>query len=133
MSKLSTAVQELIAKQEVFPIATANPDGTPNVVPMTFVKVYDENNLLIVDNFMNKTRGNLTSNPQMAVCVWDLKAGQAYQIKGKTTRSTSGKVFDEAETWVKEKMPGLQAQAAVLLHVEKVFVCQPGEELGKEV
>lgn len=133
MSKLSAALQEIIAKQDVFPIATANQDGTPNVVPMTFVKVYDENNLLVVDNFMNKTRKNLVSNAQMAICVWDLKAGQAYQIKGRTTRSTSGKVFDEAKKWVEEKMPGLQAQAAVLLSVEQVFVCQPGDDLGKEV
>lgn len=133
MSKLSTDLQELCAKQEVFPVATADKDGLPNVVPITFVRVYDEEHLLIVDNFMNKTRKNLEANSVMAVCVWDLKNGKSYQIKGKTTLSASGPVFDKARAWVKEKMPVLEPKAAVLMKVEKIFVCQPGDDLGKEV
>ena len=127
MSKLNAEIQEIIKKQGVFPVATAAPDGTPNVVPMTFVKALDEESILVVDNFMEKTRKNLESNPAMAICIWDLEGGKkSFQIKGKTTIVTSGKIFDEAKAWVAEKMPALSPKAAVVLKVEKIYNCTPG-------
>lgn len=126
MSKLGPEIQEIFNQQDVFPVATAALDGTPNVVPMSFVKVQDENSLLIVDNFMNKTRENIEKNPRMSVCIWDLKNRKSYQIKGKTTLVESGKLFDEAKAWVEEKMPGLQPKAVVILEVEAIFNCMPG-------
>lgn len=133
MSKLTTEVKNVIARQGVFPIATASKDGLPNVVPMTFVKVFDDENLLIVDNFMHKTKQNIESNPYMSICVWDLENKLSYQIKGKVTIHDLGSVFDQARAWVKEKMPAMQPKSAVLLKVSSVYVCQPGESLGQEL
>ncbi|WP_051408076.1 pyridoxamine 5'-phosphate oxidase family protein [Dehalobacter restrictus] len=100
---------------------------------MTFVKVLDENNLLLVDNFMNKTKKNLEVNPIMAVSIWDLSTCKSYQIKGSTTVVDSGSVFEDARAWVKEKMPVLQPKGAVILKVEKIFDCSPGPTLGQEL
>lgn len=133
MSKLSAELQAVFSQQGVFPVATAAPDGTPNVVPMTFVKVLDEENILIVDNFMNKTKKNIEANPVMAICIWDLSNGKSYQIKGQTTIVDSGKVFEEAKAWVGEKKPSLKPKAAVILKVEKIFDCIPGPNIGQEV
>lgn len=133
MARLTSEVRNVIERQGVFPIATASKDGLPNVVPMTFVKVFDDENLLIVDNFMNKTKQNIKSNPYISICVWDLENKLSYQIKGKVTIHDSGPVFEQARTWVKEKMPALQPKAAVLLKVTNIYVCQPGESLGQEL
>ncbi|OAT79535.1 pyridoxamine 5'-phosphate oxidase family protein [Desulfotomaculum copahuensis] len=133
MSKLTTEVKNVISRQGVFPIATASRDGVPNVVPMTFVKVYDDENLLVVDNFMHKTKQNIESNPYMSICVWDQENKLSYQIKGKVTIHDLGPVFDQARVWVKEKMPALQPKSAVLLKVTNIYVCQPGESLGQEL
>ncbi len=134
MSKLNSEVQEIIKKQGVFPVATSALDGTPNVVPMTFVKVLDEDSILIVDNFMNKTRKNLESNPVMAISIWDMEGGKkSFQIKGKTSIVESGKIFDEAKAWVAEKMPSLKPKAAVVLKVDKIYNCSPGPNIGQEI
>ncbi|WP_353852641.1 pyridoxamine 5'-phosphate oxidase family protein [Dehalobacter restrictus] len=133
MPKLNSEIQGIFSKQDVFPVATVALDGTPNVVPMSFVKVLDEESLLIVDNFMNKTRKNLEANPVMAVSIWDLQSGKSYQIKGTTNFVDSGKIFDDAKAWVAEKMPVLQPKAAVILKVEKIYNCSPGPNIGQEV
>jgi predicted pyridoxine 5'-phosphate oxidase superfamily flavin-nucleotide-binding protein len=131
MPKLTEEVKSVFSKQEVFPVATASQGGVPNVVPMSFVKVYDDDHILIVDNFMDKTKKNLLSNPWLSLYVWDGK--QSYQIKGKATIHASGQLFEEAVAWVKDKMPVLQPRSAVLVEVTNIFVCQPGENLGKEL
>lgn len=133
MPKLNSEIQEIFGKQDVFPVATAALDGTPNVVPMSFVKVLDEDTLLIVDNFMNKTRKNLEENPVMAVSIWDMQSGKSYQIKGNTTFVGSGKIFEDAKAWVVAKMPILQPKAAVVLKVEKIYNCSPGPNIGQEL
>jgi len=133
MSKLTDEVKSAIAGQGVFPVATASRDGCPNVVPISFVRVFDEENLLIVDNFMHKTRQNMEDNPQMAICVWDLERRLSYQLKGTTSIYHSGPVFEAALAWVKEKMPALQPKSAILMKVTDIYVCQPGENLGRKL
>ncbi|MGI9861312.1 pyridoxamine 5'-phosphate oxidase family protein [Moorella naiadis] len=133
MAKLNTEIKNVIAKQGVFPVATASKDGIPNVVPMTFVKVYDDHHLLVVDNFMKKSKDNLINNPYITVCTWNLEDKQSYQIKGKATIHTSGRVFDDAVAWVKQANPALHPQSAVLVEITNVYICQPGDTLGKEL
>lgn len=134
MARLSSEIKNVINKQDVFPVATAASDGTPNVVPMTFVKILDDDNLLIVDNFMNKTKMNIDANPVMAISIWDLQTGKSYQIKGSTKVVDSGSVFEDAKAWVMEKMPQLQPKGAVILKVDKIYDCSPfGPTLGQEL
>lgn len=133
MPKLNEAVKSVIAKTKIFPVATASKNGVPNVVPFAFVKVYDEDTILLADNFMNKSLNNLKENPEMAICVWDTESNQSYQIKGPVTIVTSGKVFEETVQWVKGVMEQMAPKSALLLKAAHVYVCQPGSDLGKEL
>lgn len=133
MAKLTAEVKAAIAKQRVFPFATASNDGIPNVIPITFLRVLDDDTLLVVDNLMEKSKKNIESNPVMAVCVWDLEGKSSYQIKGEITVHTSGPVFESACVWVKDKIPSLKPRAAFAVKVLHVYVCQPGQDLGKEL
>ena len=60
---MTKEMMEAIEKDLIF-LATASPDGTPNVVPIGFARPIDEDTILIADNYMNKTRKNLEQNPQ---------------------------------------------------------------------
>ncbi|WP_449240652.1 pyridoxamine 5'-phosphate oxidase family protein [Desulfoscipio gibsoniae] len=133
MPKLAGDVKDLFIKTAIYPVATASKDGIPNVVPIHFVKVYDEDTILLVDNFMDKSLKNLRENPQLSICVWDMDKKQAYQIKGKATIVSSGKPFDEAVDWVKKGAPHLAPKSAILMQVTSIYNCQPGPDLGKEL
>jgi hypothetical protein len=45
--------------------ATANAQGEPNAVPIHFKKILGDNKLLLVDNFMNKSKSNLSENQRV--------------------------------------------------------------------
>jgi len=117
MAKLSREVQDAIEKQDVFPVATSNQDGTPNVVYIKFLKVVDDETVLIADNFLEKTRDNVLSNPKLAFVVRDDEKG-SFQVKGSAERLTEGPMYDDVQTWVPETLPRV---AAVVLHVEQIY------------
>lgn len=134
MPKIVDTVREIFNKTAIYSVATASKNGMPNVVPIHFVKLYDdEDTILLVDNFMNKTLQNLEENPRIAISVWDLGKKEAYQIKGEATIIKSGKPFDDAKAWVQKTMPELNPKSAILLKVTNVYNCQPGPDLGKEI
>ena len=54
MAQLPEAVKKAISKQEIFPVATSNQNQIPNVVYIKYLKVIDDETVLIADNFLNK-------------------------------------------------------------------------------
>ena len=117
MVKLPSMVKEAISKQDVFPVATSDLQGTPNVVYIKYLKVIDDQTVLIADNYLHKTRDNILSNPKLSFMVLDEEKG-SFQIKGSTERLTEGTMYDEVQRWVPEKFPRV---AVVVLHVEQVY------------
>lgn len=133
MLKLTEEVKQTMAQTKTIPVATASKEGMPNVVPFAFIKCLDEDTLLFGDNFMDKSIKNLAENPYVAICVWDSENKRSYQIKGKATIETSGKVFDEMVAWVKGVAPNMPAKSAITVKVSHVYITQPGPDLGKEL
>ena len=117
MAQLSEAVKKAITKQDVFPVATANQDRIPNVVYIKYLKVVDDQTILIADNYLNKTRNNILNNGKIAFAVRDEEKG-SYQIKGIAKRLTEGAMFDEVQKWVPDKLPRV---AAVIMHIEEIY------------
>jgi predicted pyridoxine 5'-phosphate oxidase superfamily flavin-nucleotide-binding protein len=130
---LTGPVAETLARTDVIPVATASPDGVPNVVPMRFVRVVDDETVVVADNYMGKGAANLRRNPWLALTVWDRESKRAYQIKGRAEVLTSGPLFDETAAWVASLKPELRTRAAVRVTVTNVFVCQPGPDLGTDL
>ena len=121
MAKLTPAMIKVIETMGVYPIATATPDGVPNLVYIGCLKVMDEETIMIADNKFFKTRQNLEVNPVLALTVWDSEGGVCFQIKGRAELITDGTIYDECVTWVHGMNPKLTPKAAVLLHVEQVY------------
>ncbi|ATW27524.1 pyridoxamine 5'-phosphate oxidase family protein [Candidatus Formimonas warabiya] len=133
MPKISQEIKNTMAKTKIIPVATASKDGMPNVIPFAFVKCYDDETLVLADNFMQKSMKNLEENPFVSICVWDTEGNQSFQIKGKAAVETEGKVFNETVAWVKEAMPQLSPKSAILVKISNIYICQPGPDLGKEL
>jgi predicted pyridoxine 5'-phosphate oxidase superfamily flavin-nucleotide-binding protein len=129
---MTEEMMNAIEKDNLVFLATATTNGTPNVVPIGFARPIDNKTIMIVDNFMNKTRKNLEDNPKTALVVRDASKAP-YQFKGTVEIVESGKYFDEAVDWATSVMSQLSPKAAVLFKVEEIYSVQPGPEAGKKV
>lgn len=97
--KMPVEIKDMINKKARAPrihFATSTKDGKPNVVPIGYVEVISDDEVLIVDTLMDKTRNNLEENPQVAIAVEVMEEFNAYQLKGKAKIFTEGKVFENA-------------------------------------
>ncbi len=131
MVKMTPEIKDIVAKQKPLPIATADKTGKPNVVFVTMWKILDDETLLIVDNFFNKTRKNIGENPNMAAVVFDGDAKKSYQLKGTVTVENKGDKYAAAKEMADaKKLPG---KAAVLFHIKEIFDATYGPNAGKKL
>ncbi len=131
MVNMPPEVKEALSKQKPIPIATATKDGTPNVVFINYMKILDDETLLLVDNFFLKTAANLSENPRVSVLCYDSEAKKSFQIKCSATVYKAGPQFDEMRKWVHGINPKLPAKAAVVAKVEAVYDALWGPSAGK--
>jgi len=73
MAKITAEMNEVADAAKVAVLATATGDGKPNAVPIGFAKVISDDEILLMDNFMLKTRQNIAENPVAAVSLWAAK------------------------------------------------------------
>ena len=116
----------IIAKSPFIMIASANPDGQPDISPkgdpLGFVRVLDEKHLAIPERPGNRrldTFINLLDNPNVAIIFMIPGKGETLRVKGEARI-----VRDEAlrETMaVKERIP----EFAVVVHVEQAMMHCP--------
>lgn len=116
-------------------LATADRNGFPNVVPINFMKILDDETILASAVFMTKTFSNLKENPVCALSVWEGFAG--YQFKGSAEIVTEGSTFNETQTWTKEegKKLGLtlESKGAIVIRVTEIYSIAPGPDAGKKI
>jgi len=129
---MTREMMNAVEKDNVVFLATATKDGVPNVVPIGFARPVDEKTIMIVDNYLKKTRENLENNPKASLVPRDATACP-YQFKGTVEIHTSGKAFDEAVDWARSVMSKLPAKAAILLKVEEIYSVKPGPDAGSKV
>ena len=129
---MTEEMMDAVEKDNVVFLATATDKGVPNVVPIGFARPIDNETIMIVDNYMNKTRKNLENNPKASLVLRDASKAP-YQFKGTVEIVESGKYFDQAVDWATSVMSQLSPKAAILLKVEEVYSVQPGPEAGKKI
>lgn len=135
MAKLTQDMKDVMEKTSGYAIATSTKDGTPNVVPIHFIKILSDDEIMLADIFMKKTFENIQQNPIMAISVWDwdVKPRKGYQFKGTPRIETSGKIFDMAVEMVKAEKPDLAPKSAVIVKITDIFVTSPGPNAGKNI
>ena len=118
MAKLPEVVsQAWDDRQGPIVLATCDSDGNPNIIYASCVKKYDEEKLVVADNYFNKTRANIQAGSRGAILFITSK-GKSFQVKGKIEYCTSGEIFDDMKQWLAPKFPG---NAAAALVVEDVY------------
>jgi len=135
MAKLTEDMKDVMEKTRGYAIATCTKDGIPNVVPIHFIKILSDDEIMMADIFMKKSFENIQQNPVMALSVWDwdAKPRRGYQFKGTPRIETSGKIYDMAVEMVKAEKPDLTAKSAIVVKITDIFVTTPGPDAGKNV
>jgi len=135
MAKLTQDMKHIMEKSRGYAVATCTKGGLPNVVPIHFVKILSDDEIMLADIFMKKTFENIQDNPNVAISVWDwdVKPRQGYQFKGTPRIETSGSIYDMAVEMVKAEKPDLTPKSAIVLKITDVFVTSPGPNAGKNV
>jgi uncharacterized protein len=97
---------------------TVDSKGMPNAIYVTCVKRISEDEIVVADNKMNKTKANIMAGSRASI-LYITKEKKAFQLKGSLRYETSGKIFDEMKDgWLDKKFPG---HAAVVFHIEEVY------------
>jgi uncharacterized protein len=118
MAKLPKIVSEAWEnRQAALVLTTVSEDGVANSIYATCVSKYDEETLVVADNYFDKTRKNILSGSR-GVLLFITEENKAYQIKGTIQYCQEGAIFDDMKNWNSEKHPG---HAAAVLKVEEVY------------
>jgi len=133
MVTITEEMKEVVTNAQMPMVATAGRDAKPNVVPIRFTKVISDNEILLMDNYMNKTRANIEANPEVAVTVWNPEMRKGYQFKGKAKIEINGAIFEEGVKWVKTRRPQTEPKAAVIITVEEIYMIGSGPNAGKRI
>lgn len=96
---------------------TVDKNGMPNAIYATCVNKFDEETLVIADNYFNKTRNNVLAGSKGSI-LFITEENKAFQVKGSIEYHKDGEFFKDMKKWNPEKHPG---NAATLLKVEEVY------------
>ena len=136
MARITQQMKEILEKaKNISAVATSTKDGFPNVVPISHTKVISDDEILLMDMFMKKSKQNIELNPNVAISTWIIEEGKkkGYQFKGEARIENSGDVFEEGVKWVKSEKPDAKPESAIIVKVKSIYITSPGPDAGKEV
>ena len=100
---------------------------TVNVVPIHYKHVTEEGNIVMVDNYMNKSKANVIANGLATVSAYG-KGNEGYQVKGKAEYLAEGELFDKCAA-----MFDIPVKGVVYITSEEIWHTTPGDNAGKKV
>jgi len=120
MPKLTQEMKALVASQQAF-IATASPDGVPNIGPKGSTRVLDDEHIVFYELTGGRTWENLQKNPRVAIAVVDRSTMQGYRFVGKAELITKGELYEGAKKLAEMLKIPAPPQAAVKMKVEEIY------------
>ncbi len=148
-AKLAAAIKEVKNGGNVVHLATCSIDGKPNLVPMRFARMHDDETLVIADMYFCKTKVNLKENSSVAISVvYPGREKFPYIIYGEGYYAEKGSKGEAGEIWSKwrdwgEKEPPTEVPErfrppnpscrGILFTKVKKIVKSNFDEFGKEV
>jgi predicted pyridoxine 5'-phosphate oxidase superfamily flavin-nucleotide-binding protein len=126
-------VKNLFEKQPIVTFSTSDKQGNPNVVPIFWKKILNEEAILLVDNFMKMSKENLLGNSSVCLAFWDSETHEAYKVKGKALYHTEGPVYELGKSFIRSKKPEATPKGIVEIKVTEVYDITPGSDAGKKM
>ncbi|MCP3941493.1 MAG: pyridoxamine 5'-phosphate oxidase family protein [Desulfobacteraceae bacterium] len=98
-------------------LSTVNNKGIPNSIYATCVSKYNDDIIVIANNYFSKTLKNIEDNSKGSI-LFITKEDKSYQVKGSIEYHKNGLVFEDMKKWNPKNYPG---HAAAALKVEEVY------------
>jgi len=98
-------------------LSTVDGDGISNAIYATCVSIFNENTVVVANNYFSKTLINILAGSKGTI-LFITKEGKSYQIKGSIEYHKEGSIFEDMKKWNPKKHPG---HAAAALIVEEVY------------
>ncbi|AEV29221.1 pyridoxamine 5'-phosphate oxidase-related, FMN binding protein [Sphaerochaeta pleomorpha str. Grapes] len=118
MEKLPKRVLDAWEQREPAVVfTTVNGEGIPNSIYATCVGLYQESEIVIANNYFQKTFENIQQGSKATV-LFITKEGKSFQIKGELEYHTEGSYYSFMKTWNPSKHPG---HGAAVLKVSEIF------------
>ncbi|MBP9817301.1 pyridoxamine 5'-phosphate oxidase family protein [Candidatus Shapirobacteria bacterium] len=111
-----------LCEKSIIAFSTCSPTGQPNTVAVACAVAISPNQVLVTDNFFNKTRQNLINNQQVSLTFWNLEQsldGAGYQFKGTAQVITTGELKEKVDQM--ECNQGLAHKAAILVTITEIW------------
>jgi len=105
-------------------LSTVNKAGIPNSIYVTCVSKYDEETLIIANNYFSKTIANIKEG-SYGTALFIAGGEDAYQVKGSIEYYTSGPYFEDMKKWNDKEYPG---HGATVLKIDEIY--KGAEELS---
>lgn len=104
--KLDKSMAKLLKKRRIVMVASASKNGKPNASLKGIVDIEaDEGNIYFLDLYSEKTKNNLSENPQVSISVADIEDFIGYQFKGVVELIDDGELFKKyAKKWEMQRI-----------------------------
>jgi len=131
MVGMSSEVKELFTNVKPIAMATCSSENIPNVAYMTSQVAISNTEIVVVDNYMKKTKKNIEETGKASLLVYDEKSRKSYQLLCSAVIKESGELFDKHTKIHRER--GRPGKAIVLLHIKAVYNQTPGDDAGTKM
>jgi hypothetical protein len=119
MASIPAEVRDAFAEREPLCVfSTVDMAGAPNAVYILWARILDAEQVLVVNNRMQKTLANIEAGSAGALVFLTGDKKTSYQIKGSLAYYTAGPVYEDMKAWLDPSYPGL---GAVVLTVTEVY------------
>ena len=125
-------IKEFFDKVPIMVLSTVAKNGMPNVVPIGSKKIINNDTILTIDTYHNKTKENILQNGNVSIAMW--KDYEGYQIKGVAEYYSEGKIFEDGKNWILKFKPQKIVKGVILIKVKEIFYLTPNyEKAGKRI
>lgn len=98
-------------------LTTVSSEGIPNSIWVMSTGLYNNEHIIIADNYFDKTKANILSTG-IASVLFTTKDGRSYQLKGTMSYHRDGPFYDFMMEVTPPKFP---RRAAVVLHATEIY------------
>lgn len=98
-------------------LTTVSAEGTPNSIYATCNALFNDDSILVANNFFDKTLKNIESTGKASV-LFITNDDKSYQVKGSVKHMSLGAEFNDMKSWNPEKLPG---HGVAVIDIEAVY------------
>jgi len=131
--KIPKDIQEIFEKDKAVAFGTATPDGKPNICMVAIKKIRDDETILLVDNYFNKTYANIHKNAKGSILTKRAEDKLWYQLKGTYEYINIGSDYEEIKQRAKSIKDTLPAKGVLVFKVEEIYNSIPGPNAGNPI